>query len=202
VSNATLITLVGPTAAGKTTLARALQQAGLGRIATTTTRAPRPDEVLGRDLHVVSEQRFNQLRSANALIATCNYSRASYGTQVRHLRAAAATALPQVIVVEPSGLTPLRSWAEEAGMGFRAVFVTSPVHLVWERLDGRYAQNPQDLTELEDRRRRADQETMQWRQLYAWDWVAENGSTEHEVEAILDLATRPAEPHHTLALSV
>jgi len=199
-SSATLITLVGPSGAGKTTLARALQAVGFGRIATTTTRSARSDEVVGRDLHVVSPQRFNQLRSSNSLLAVCDdYSSASYGVQVQHLRAAAATALPQIIIVEPSGIAALESWAAEAGMPFAAVFVTSSVAAVRSRLEARYAHEAERRDERQDRLARALREAEEWRQVYAWDLVADSGNTQQDVEAVLELTTRPSEPTDTFA---
>jgi guanylate kinase len=138
-SNAILVALVGPSGAGKTTLARALQAAGFGRIATTTTRAPRADEVVGRDLHTVSLQQFARMRTSSEVIATVEYSTASYGVQFKHLHAASLTALPQIIIVEPSGIEALKRFASQAKMKFAAVFVTLSPQIVRDRLETRYA---------------------------------------------------------------
>jgi len=199
VSSAVLITLVGPSGAGKTTLARALQAAGMGRIPTTTTRPARIDEVSGRDLHVVSIQRFNQLRSSNALIATCDYSSASYGVQLKHLHAAAATAVPQIIIVEPSGVSPLKSWAADADMRFAAIFVTLSAAAVRARLETRYAGEKGRDRERDDRLARALEEATQWRHAYEWDFIAETGDTRLDAEAILEVVARAAEPGETFA---
>lgn len=190
-SNATLIALVGPSGAGKTTLARALQAVGFGRIATTTTRQARSDEVAGRDLHTVSFQKFNQLRTSNSVIATVEYSSASYGVQVQHLRQAAATALPQIIVVEPSGISALKSWAAGAGMRFAAVFVTLSADVVRERLASRYASEEGREEERDDRLARALSEVNQWRDAYAWDLVVESGDTQRDVDSLVEMMTRP-----------
>lgn len=198
-SNATLIALVGPSGAGKTTLARALQAAGFGRIATTTTRAPRADEVVGRDLHTVTYQRFNQMRTSNSVIAVCEYSSACYGVQLQHLRVAAATALPQIIIVEPSGIAALKKFAAEADVRFAAVFVTLSSDVVRARLESRYANEEGREEEREDRLARGLAEVNQWRNIYPWDLVVESGDTQLNVEMVYDLITRPVEPADTFA---
>jgi guanylate kinase len=189
-STATLIALVGPSGAGKTTLARALQAAGFGRIATTTTRTARADEVLGRDLNTVSKLKFSQMRTSNEVVATCEYSSQCYGVQLKHLRAAAATGLPQIIIVEPSGLADLKRFADEAKMHFAAVFVTQSAELVRERLQRRYASEDGRAAEYADRVERAQQEVQQWRDVYAWDLIADSGDVKRDIEGVYDLVTR------------
>lgn len=198
-SNASLVALVGPSGAGKTTLARALQAAGCGRIATTTTRPARADEILGRDLHSVPLQQFNQLRTSGRVTATCEYSSASYGVQIKHLQAAAATALPQIIIVEPSGVSALRKFAEEAGMRFASVFVTLSADVVRTRLEARYANEEDRDVERDDRLVRALAEVNQWRNAYPWDLVVESGDTKLDADAVFDLITRPIEPADSFA---
>ncbi len=198
-SNATLIALVGPSGAGKTTLARALQGAGFGRIATTTTRSPRTDEVAGRDLHTVTNQRFNQMRTSSEVIATCEYSSACYGVQLKHLRASAATALPQIIIVEPSGIAVLKDFATKAEMRFAAVFVTLSADVVRVRLNARYANETGREGERDDRLARALAEVDQWRSVYPWDLVVESGDTQIDTESVYDLITRPVEPIESFA---
>jgi len=199
VSNATLIALVGPSGAGKTTLARALQALGFGRIPTTTTRSPRADEVVGRDLFSVPAQRFNQMRTSNEVIATVEYSSASYGVQLKHLRSAAQTALPQIIIVEPSGLQALRAFADHAQMRFLTVFVTLSAEAVSTRLQSRYSKEDGRDDELADRLGRAISEVNQWRTVYPWDLVLESGDVKLDAESVYDLITRPTEPTESFA---
>lgn len=186
-SESALAALVGPTGAGKTSLARILQWAGVRRIATTTTRAARTGEVPGRDLHVITPARFCALRAANELIAVCEYSSASYGVQVQHLREAAASALAHVIIVEPSGVPALKSWAFEAGLRFAAVFVTASVDSIQKRLEERYASENGTAKEREDRMRRVQREIHDWPGAYAWDIALDGGEIVRDAQAVLDL---------------
>ncbi len=65
-----LFILVGPSAAGKNTLIRRVQQQlrDLSQLATATTREPRDDEVEGREHHFVTKDAFQKLIDTGALI--------------------------------------------------------------------------------------------------------------------------------------
>ena len=65
-----LVVFSGPSGVGKDTLIEKLLEAEprMRKVATVTTRAPRPGEVEGLDHYFVSPERFQELIAANALL--------------------------------------------------------------------------------------------------------------------------------------
>ncbi len=82
-----IFVLVGPSGAGKTTLANALTCEGLGhRIITWTTRPPRPGEVPGRDYVFVTPSQFDVAFRQGDLVEREYLYGTWYGTPVTSLQ--------------------------------------------------------------------------------------------------------------------
>ncbi len=77
-SRGKFIIVTGPSAAGKTTVVEALLKRlpSSARLVTTTTRAPRPGEIDGRDYHFLSRDDFERRRDAGEFLEWAeNYGR-------------------------------------------------------------------------------------------------------------------------------
>lgn len=77
-----LLILSGPAGSGKTTLCDRLtaEREGVSRVVTTTTRAPRPGEVNGRDYHFVTEEQFLRQVEEGAFYEHAKVHGRHYGT--------------------------------------------------------------------------------------------------------------------------
>lgn len=105
-----VVVLTGPTCAGKTTLAKRLEElAGFKRILTYTTRLPREGEVDGVDYHFISNEEFAESVENNEFLEyteyNANFGHVSYGSKIdkecfREGR--------YVIVLNPHGARALR----------------------------------------------------------------------------------------------
>jgi len=71
------IVLIGPSASGKTTLARALEDIGVRRIRSYTTRPRRPQEGARADYEFVSDWEFESLRQSRSMSVVREYRVAS-----------------------------------------------------------------------------------------------------------------------------
>lgn len=69
-SRGACVIVTGPSAAGKTTVVEALLKRlpSSAKLVTTTTRAPRPGEVDGRDYHFLSREEFERRREAGEFL--------------------------------------------------------------------------------------------------------------------------------------
>lgn len=84
-SKGRLIILMGPVAVGKSTildrLLVELQDTGAGRLITTTTRAPRPNELDGRDFYFLTREEFIVRRDAGGFLETAEHAGNLYGAE-------------------------------------------------------------------------------------------------------------------------
>jgi guanylate kinase len=117
-----LFILVGPSAAGKNTLIRRVQQQlrDLSQLATATTREPRDDEVEGREHHFVTKDAFQKLIDAGALIEyTPVHMDDWYGTPRQTVEDALHTGQDLIADIEFLGATQIHA-AYPAGYPARA----------------------------------------------------------------------------------
>jgi len=93
-----MIVLVGASASGKTELAKILyQHYGYRKCITTTTRAPRLNEIDGIDYHFVSSHDFFILNDERAFLEVTMYQDHYYGVQRKDVF------INGVVIVDPSG---------------------------------------------------------------------------------------------------
>lgn len=96
-----IIGLVGMTATGKTEIAKCLEEYGLKKIVTTTTRPMRPGEIEGIDYNFVSDNKFNKMKNNHEFLETTSYNTAygiwQYGTPISSLKD------DGVIILNPDG---------------------------------------------------------------------------------------------------
>ena len=133
-----LLILSSPSGAGKTTLTRKLltEHPELRFSVSHTTRAPRPDEVDGRDYHFVDRTKFQALVAQGAFLEWAEVHGNLYGTSVAEIdRARAAHGCAGMIFdIDYQGARQIKSKIPEV----TAVFILPPsMHELERRLRGR-----------------------------------------------------------------
>lgn len=118
-----IITLTGPTCAGKTTLEAELTKLGVGRAISHTTRAPRAGEVDGLQYHFVSCETFDEMEMRGDFIENISFGKHSYALSADALELASRSFRHTVIVVEPHGAKQIRNHCLRAGLECVAVWV-------------------------------------------------------------------------------
>ena len=94
-----MIILVGPSASGKTEIAKILTtKYGFKKFVTSTTRAPRVNEINGLDYNFLTEDTFIKMRNNNEFIETTFYNNNYYGTEKKLIDDMT------VLIVESNGL--------------------------------------------------------------------------------------------------
>jgi guanylate kinase len=121
-----LLILSSPSGAGKTTLTRMLQDKyGELRFSVShTTRAPRSNEVDGRDYHFVDRRRFVELVSEGAFVEWAEVHGNLYGTSLAEIERARATpgCRGMIFDIDFQGARQIRAKVPEAV----AVFILPP----------------------------------------------------------------------------
>lgn len=155
-----IMTLTGPSASGKTVLARALTERGFSRPVTTTTRPPREGEVDGLHYHFVDRDRFETL----AMVETNCHNGHWYGLSQDALDTAIAAG-PVVIVMDPNGAQAMKAYGARAQIPVRSVFVHAPLAVclmrLWRRSEPFAARASRTHSLLRVERR--------WRSALPWD---------------------------------
>lgn len=99
-----MLILVGPSASGKTEIAKALvEQFQFKKIITTTTRPKRVFEVDDVDYHFISEETFNVLKASNAFVETSLYQGYQYGLQKKDVITYG------IVILDPNGANTIYS---------------------------------------------------------------------------------------------
>lgn len=94
-----MIILTGPSASGKTEIAKILfMKHGIKKVITHTTRPIRPTEIPEVDYHFVSEDNFNTMKAQNGFIETTFYNGYQYGTSKTEVGD------QKVLIVDANGL--------------------------------------------------------------------------------------------------
>lgn len=109
--------ITGPTAGGKTTVRDGMVKSvdhGLervGRVVTTTTRAPRPNEVDGVSYHFISTEEFAAREAKNLFLETNEFSGNGhrYGTEFSSLMQCIEAGFVPVIVLDKNGARSVRT---------------------------------------------------------------------------------------------
>jgi len=100
-----IFVITGPSAAGKTTIARALVQTGLplAKIVTTTSRPRRRGEKEGRDYHFVSPAKFEQIIAAGGMFEWAKFTDHYYGSQKKDVERVTRAGKYPIWVVDTQG---------------------------------------------------------------------------------------------------
>lgn len=100
-----LLCVVAPSGAGKSSLVNALlaREPALKLSISTTTRAPRPGEVSGREYHFVTRERFLDMVAAKEFLEHAEVYGNYYGTSRRWIEATRAAGADVVLEIDWQG---------------------------------------------------------------------------------------------------
>lgn len=153
-----LISFTGPSAAGKTTLARDLQfhmEAISSRfmiepVVSHTTRYMRAGEKNGVDYYYVSPSQFDELSRANGgFVESVSMAGQQYGLHLQELsRIWAAGAIP-VVMLDPAGLEQTAAYCRTSNIQYMAFFVEEELPVMLARYLARLVSDNSGSTPLE-----------------------------------------------------
>ena len=185
-----LLILAGPAGVGKSTLCDRLVRdvPGFERVITATTRAPRPNEVNGRDYHFLDDAEFDRkLTAGDFLEWAWVHQRHRYGT----LKSAVLDRLSHtslVMNIDVQGVRSIRTAAQtEPRLRGRLVtmFVApDSMDVLRERLQGRGPVSPEELA------RRMQSAEREIAERNSYDYVIHSNTKEQDFRALLDYWTQ------------
>jgi guanylate kinase len=185
-SPALLLVLAGPAGSGKTTLCKRLvdEVPGLERVVTSTTRAPRGDEVNGRDYYFFSDAEFDRLVAGGAFLEWARVHGADrrYGTLRKVIDEKLAAHIDLCMNVDVQGVASIRAAAgSDPGLEKRlvTVFIMPPS---LDELRRRLLKRGTDNTaEIERRMETAQREMREW---VAYDFCVRSGTEDEDFAAV------------------
>lgn len=134
-----IITLTGPSCAGKTTLEEMLVARGFVRAISTTTRPKRAGEVNGESYYFVEQDAFRVMAAAGSFVETVEFGGNCYGLSVAEVVRLIDLGKPIVVVCEPTGQKQIAAWCAANNVEILPVFVDNPDQVIAERFLGRLA---------------------------------------------------------------
>lgn len=190
-----LIVVSAPSGAGKTSLCREIRKivANVGYSVSYTTRAPRPDEVDGRDFHFVPEATFRQMVERGEFAEWARVHGNLYGTSARALEEALERGEDMLLDIDTQGARQLRARYPQGLF----VFVVAPS---MKELESRLRERQSDAPhEIARRMARALEEIAAWRE---YDYLIVNRHLDEAVRQLQCIieAERCRTPRLTLTL--
>lgn len=144
-----IVTLTGPSCAGKTTLEKRLKDAGFAQVISTTTRAPRAGEVDGQSYYFISREAFIADRDAGRFIESVEFNGNFYAVSAEEIGRVSAAGKPIVVIVEPEGLKQVRNYCHQHSWDVYSVFIDNPGAIIAERFLQRMLADMDDSFEHE-----------------------------------------------------
>jgi guanylate kinase len=173
-----LLVISGPSGAGKSEIARRLAAAGIERVVTMTTRAPREGESEGEHYRFVGREEFESRAARGEFLEHAQVDGELYGTPRAEVEKGLSGGRTALLVLDPQGA------AEVKRLGVLAVFVfVAPPDMgeLRRRLKARGTESPEAI----ERRLGRAQREMKRRGEY--DRVVVNDDVERAAEEILRL---------------
>lgn len=174
-----LFVVSAPSGAGKSSLVKALMEldAGVRASVSHTTRAPRGQELDGREYHFIDSQRFADMVARNEFLEWANVHGNQYGTSRQAVQDLLQSGQDVVLEIDYQGALQIRQIFPQAIL----VFILPPS---WEELRARLQRRGEDSSDtIEQRLRNAQAEMLHARK---FDFVIINELFER---ALFDLKT-------------
>jgi guanylate kinase len=191
-----LAILAGPSGSGKSTLCNRLVEANLGykRVVTTTTRAPRENEVDGVDYHFFSSDEFTRRVAADEFLEWAwvhglptEKSERRYGTLKSSVLDPLRAGQDLVMSIDVQGVAAVRRMAATDPL-LRRALVTIFILVDHERLTARMRDRGQDNeAEIQRRMKTAEAEIKAAKE---FDYVIESQSRDDDYHALLSILDR------------
>jgi guanylate kinase len=144
-----IITLTGPSCAGKSTLERMLVDKGFWRVISHTTRAPRPGEQHEKDYFFVSKSEFKRLQQQGRFVEWANFGGNFYGASALQFEYPLSRGKNVVVVMEPEGIKQFQAAAKERGWRYASLFINNPLSVIADRYILRVLQAAREVEEGE-----------------------------------------------------
>jgi guanylate kinase len=173
-----MIVFSSPSGAGKSTLSRLLlaRDSAVRMSVSATTRAPRPDEVDGRDYVFLDRETFERRAAAGEFLESAQVFDHYYGTPAGPVEEALAAGHDVLFDIDWQGTQQL---AQKAPADLVTIFILPPSLAELER---RLTTRAQDSVEVVARRMaKADQEISHWAE---YDYVIINDDLEESLAKI------------------
>lgn len=173
-----MLVLSSPSGAGKTSIARQLLEEDDNLIlsVSATTRAPRPNEVDGRDYHFVDQGRFDQMVAQDEFLEYATVFSHSYGTPKADVMAALARGADVLFDIDWQGTQQV---ANAARTDLVSVFILPPSR---EALHQRLVARAQDSADVvAARMAKASDEISHYRE---YDYIVVNEELDQSVASV------------------
>ena len=173
-----MLVLSSPSGAGKTSIARQLleEDDNLTLSVSATTRAPRPNEVDGRDYHFVDQGRFDQMVAQDEFLEYATVFSHSYGTPKADVMAALARGADVLFDIDWQGTQQV---ANAARTDLVSVFILPPSR---EALHQRLVARAQDSADVvAARMAKASDEISHYRE---YDYIVVNEELDQSVASV------------------
>jgi len=131
--NPFIVSLTGPSCAGKSTLEAKLKEAGFEAVISTTTRPPRAGEVDGQSYHFISKSEFKRLEATGYFVETVDFNGNYYGVSAYEIMRVAAKGKPIVVIVEPEGWKQVKAYCQNHDWRLFSVFIDNPGDVIAKR---------------------------------------------------------------------
>lgn len=167
-----IVTIAGPSGSGKTTLEKMLvQELGVARLTSITTRSPRSGEKHGVDYDFLSESEFAKLLDSGQLVDASTNRGKSYGITQTEVESKFAADLPTIVVVNPHGVHQIREHASKMGWHHFAVFLDNHPQELIRRFINRECEGDFDKDRIARGFDTLLNEELFWRNEFPWDMV-------------------------------
>jgi guanylate kinase len=132
-----LVSITGPSCAGKTTLAREiLKDSHFCEVISFTSRSPRTDEMNGKDYYFLTREKCQQIIDANAAAEHIEFKGNIYGIEREEIETKISLGKIPLVIVEPHGLQQLNN---VYGAELYSVYLDAPIELLYERFLDRFS---------------------------------------------------------------
>lgn len=135
-----IVTLTGPSCAGKSTLEKMLVKRGFSNAISTTTRPMRVGDVDGESYYFVSREKFESGLALDEFVENVEFGGNYYGLTVAEVSRLTKLGKPIVVVCEPIGQKQIAAWCKANSFPLYAVFVDNPEQVIAQRFISRLSE--------------------------------------------------------------